>query len=178
MRYIRIGLSILCSLIKLSIKKLFGCKVSFEVFSLISPCAHLYTEHGGNIKIANRTGIKANTEIKANGGKITFGNNCFVNRNCMIVAHEQISIDENVTIGPGTYIYDHDHDGNGGYKTKPITIEKNAWIGANCVILKGVTIGEGAVVAAGCVITKDVPPQTIVRQKRESMLIKKLETQE
>lgn len=41
--------------------------------------------------------------------------------------------------------------------SKPITICNDAWIGMNCIILKGVTIGEGAIVGAGSVVTKDVP---------------------
>jgi len=45
---------------------------------------------------------------------------------------------------------------------KPIKIEKDVWIGANCIITAGVTIGEGAVVAAGSVVTKDVEKNAIV----------------
>lgn len=47
-------------------------------------------------------------------------------------------------------------------KHAPIIIRDKAWIGFNCVILKGVTIGEGAIVGAGSVIVKDVPDWTIV----------------
>lgn len=149
MRYIKMIISIIVSTIKLLIKKLFGCRVKFGTVNLISPFAHVYTENGGRISVGNRTRIRSEVEIKANGGNIRIGNGCFVNRGSMVVAHESILIEDGVTIGPGTYIYDHDHNGNGGYDTKPVKIEKDAWIGANCVILKGVTIGEGAVIAAG-----------------------------
>ena len=84
-----------------------------------------------------------------------------------------IKIGNNVTIGPGVYIYDHDHDGKGGYITKSIVIEKDVWIGAGCIILKGVRIGAGAVIAAGSVITKNVPPQNILLQKRNVEYIKR-----
>ena len=43
-----------------------------------------------------------------------------------------------------------------------VTICKDVWIGANCVITPGITIGEGAVVAAGSVVTKDIAPNSIV----------------
>ena len=46
--------------------------------------------------------------------------------------------------------------------TAQITIEDEAWIGANAVITAGVTIGKHSVVAAGCVVVKDVAPYTIV----------------
>ncbi|MCM0612642.1 acyltransferase [Marinobacter sediminum] len=51
--------------------------------------------------------------------------------------------------------------GSGHDKAK-VTIGRDVWIGANCVILPGVTIGEGAVVAAGSVVNKDIEPYTIV----------------
>lgn len=43
-----------------------------------------------------------------------------------------------------------------------IHIKEGAWIGARCIILKGITIGEGAVVGMGSVVTQDVPARTIV----------------
>lgn len=45
---------------------------------------------------------------------------------------------------------------------RPIRIEKDVWIGANCIITPGVRIGEGAVVAGGSVVTKNVEPNAIV----------------
>ncbi len=45
--------------------------------------------------------------------------------------------------------------------TKQITIEDNAWIGANSVITAGVTIGKHAVIGAGSVVTKDIPPYSV-----------------
>ena len=44
---------------------------------------------------------------------------------------------------------------------KPIVIEENAWIGMNCIILKGVRIGRNSIIAAGSVVTKDVPDNCI-----------------
>ena len=40
----------------------------------------------------------------------------------------------------------------------PVNIGDYAWIGMNCLILKGVSIGEGAMIGAGSVVTRDVPP--------------------
>lgn len=149
MRYIRTALSIIVSTIKLSVKKIFGCKVKFTFINFISPFAHIYTEKCGRVVTGKMCGIRPGSEIKANGGIVSIGNNCFINRNSMVVSHDRIDIEDGVTIGPGTYIYDHDHDGKGGFDTRPVRIERDVWIGANCVILKGVTIGEGAVIAAG-----------------------------
>ncbi len=46
--------------------------------------------------------------------------------------------------------------------TAQITIEDEAWIGANSVIVAGTTVGKHAIIAAGSVVTKDVPPYSIV----------------
>ncbi|MBQ2901199.1 MAG: acyltransferase [Agathobacter sp.] len=101
-------------------------------------------------------------------GGIKLAESVFVNRNCCIVSLDEIEIQKNVSIGPNCCIYDHDHDldNPGGYVTGKVTIKSNAWIGAGCVILKGVTIGENSVVAAGSVVTKDVPDNTILYQQR------------
>ena len=45
---------------------------------------------------------------------------------------------------------------------RPVIIEDDVWIGANCTVLDGANIGRGAVVAAGSVVTKDVPRFSIV----------------
>lgn len=114
--------------------------------------------------------MRNNTELSANGGIVFLGNNCFVNKNCMIVAHEKIQIGNGVAIGPNTVIYDHDHDGNGGFISKPVRIEDGVWIGAGAIILKGVNIGRNATVAAGTVVTKDVPANSICYSKRELLV--------
>ena len=42
-----------------------------------------------------------------------------------------------------------------------IVIGDYAWLGSNCIVLKGVTIGEGAVVGTGSLVAKDIPPYTV-----------------
>ena len=61
--------------------------------------------------------------------------------------------------------------GKNEYLTSPILIGENVWLGANVVILRGVSIGEGSVIAAGTIVNKDVPPNSIVYNKKE-MIIK------
>lgn len=154
-------------------RKLLGVKISYRGMSLISPQASFRTFGSGKINYGKKIEIRPNTEITARNGEIVFGDNCFVNRNCMIVSHDSIKIGDNVTIGPGTVIYDHDHDGKGDFITMPISIESGVWIGANVVILKGVKVGKNAVIGAGSIITKDVCAETIVYQRKEEIIMKK-----
>ena len=49
-----------------------------------------------------------------------------------------------------------------GYRTAPVVIGDEAWLGANAVVLRGVRIGRGAIVGANSVVTRDVPDYAIV----------------
>lgn len=109
--------------------------------------------------------------ISTAGSKIIIGNNVGISGSS-INATTTIIIEDNVLIGSGCLISDTDshpllwedrlYNNNDKTSKAPITIEKNAFIGARSIILKGVTIGEGAVVGAGSVVSKDVPPYTVV----------------
>lgn len=46
--------------------------------------------------------------------------------------------------------------------SKPITIEKHAWVGAESFIYLGTTIGEGSVVGARAVVVRSVEPWNVV----------------
>lgn len=45
---------------------------------------------------------------------------------------------------------------NEGTKSAPVVIEDDVWVGAHCIILKGVTIGARSVIGAGSVVTKSI----------------------
>lgn len=163
------GISVGGSLVGLLWRKLLGNRLQLTPVTLVSLGASLKTYDGGSIRIGRKAAVRKNTEIAATKGQIMIGNSCFINRNCMIVAHEKIEIGDGTTIGPNVCIYDHDHDGEGGYKTKPVIIGKNVWIGAGCILLKGISIGDNAVIGAGTVVTRDVPANTVSYNKRISV---------
>jgi galactoside O-acetyltransferase len=122
-------------------------------------------------------------------GKVVIGEKCFIG-NSSFICNSEIQIEDHVTIAWGSTFYTHDSHSldfrerekdmelqlsnlrNGksfttdknwdSVTSKPIHICSHAWIGMNCLILKGVNIGEGAIVGAGSVVTKDVPAWTVV----------------
>lgn len=104
------------------------------------------------------------------GAKCTI-KKAFFNNNCSINCLESITIGKDCLFGESVKLYDHNHIfssidepiSSQGFKTKPIVIGNNVWIGSNCIILKGVTIGDNVVVGANCLIYKDIPSNSIVK---------------
>jgi len=76
----------------------------------------------------------------------------------------KIEIGERATIAQETYLCTGTHDfedPNLQLITRPIVVNKNAFIGVRSMILPGVSIGENAIVGAQAVVTKDVPSSGI-----------------
>lgn len=123
--------------------------------------------HINSGKTFNVIGGDTRTVFRTVGaGKIDIGCNSGIS-NSTFVAANSITIGENVLIGGSCKFYDTDfhpinvndrlNDNKTEIKTAPIEIQDNVFIGAHCIILKGVTICQGSVVGAGSVVTKSVP---------------------
>jgi acetyltransferase-like isoleucine patch superfamily enzyme len=106
---------------------------------------------------------------------IAIGDHVYIGKGCCFQsAHGEIIIGNDVMFGPGVHIHGGNHEFKSighrmneiGNKTEGddgfVTIQDDAWIGANAIILKGVTVGEGSIVSAGAVVTQDVAPYSIV----------------
>jgi putative colanic acid biosynthesis acetyltransferase WcaF len=77
----------------------------------------------------------------------------------------KIEVSEGATVAQEAYLCTGTHDFNDPSLqliTKPITIGKNAFIGARAMILPGVSIGDRVIVGAMSVVSKDVPDLQIV----------------
>lgn len=102
-------------------------------------------------------------------GKITTGDEVYLN-GTSIISEEEITLGNRIMIGANTVIMDTNSH-NVPYKDrlkrwdkivrKPVKIEDDVWIGANCFIMKGVTIGKGSIVGAGSVVISEVKPFSI-----------------
>ncbi len=98
---------------------------------------------------------------------VSFGDNVHLNENVVISAkRSEIIVGNNVIFSAGCVVtsigYNFDGRSKNSHSDAPITIEDNAWIGANATILPGVRVGKCAVIAAGAVVSKDVEVGTIV----------------
>lgn len=107
----------------------------------------------------------------ASQAQLTIGNNVGISH-AALIAHDNLTIGDDVIIGSGSSIFTSDfhsldptkrvvEKGCGCAAHKPVIIGRNAFIGAHCIILKGVSIGENSVVGAGSVVTQSIPSNQI-----------------
>lgn len=134
----------------------------------------------GKLSISENAIIRGGLQVQKEGGVLDIGKNFFLGSSSNIVATSSVKIGDDVLISHDCYITDtagHSMDSEirkldipnrwKGFKdwsvveSKPVVIDKYAWIGPKVIILKGVRIGEGAIIAAGSVVTKDVPPNSL-----------------
>jgi acetyltransferase-like isoleucine patch superfamily enzyme len=138
----------------------------------------------GNGKIEIGDGTVINSSVLANpvGGqkqtvfyvinesKLNIGKNSGIS-NSIICCSNEITIGDNVKIGGGCGVYDNDFHSldyierrqihESSIKSAPIIIGNDVFIGANCLILKGIEIGARSIIGAGSVLTKSVPEDEI-----------------
>ncbi|KAL0219075.1 hypothetical protein P9112_004728 [Eukaryota sp. TZLM1-RC] len=102
------------------------------------------------------------------GTNTIIGDNFYCNYNCVFLDCGQVTIGNNVMLGPNVQIYTVNHPFDVKTRnsfleyTKPITIGDNCWLGGGVVVLPGVTIGKNSVVGAGSVVVEDVPEDCLV----------------
>lgn len=124
-----------------------------------------------------RMGFKVYLE---NTGKITIGNNVFFNHNCSVNCLDSIEIGDNCLFGENVKIYDQNHKfskmgssdliSEQGFTTSPVKIGNNCWICSNVTILKGVSIGDNCVIGANSLVYKDIPSNSVVKNKSELII--------
>ena len=98
----------------------------------------------------------------AYGSHTAIGAGCWFNTGTTLIDDAEIRIGERVLFGPHVTVVTAGHPLDPTLRctaaqfSAVVTIEDEAWVGANATILPGVTVGRGAVVTA------HVPPMTVV----------------
>ena len=147
---------------------------SGPLISLVSPLTEITMDRGAKLKIGKKFKMRDGAKIRVRkGASCIIGNNTAINCNNMIACRERIEIGADVQMSPNVQIYDHDHDFRvpggvkaGKYRTAPVKIGDNVWIGANTVILRGSEIGDNCVIGAGCVIKGKYKEGSVIIQKK------------
>uniref|UniRef100_A0AB33J3D9 DapH/DapD/GlmU-related protein n=1 Tax=Prevotella sp. GTC17254 TaxID=3236794 RepID=A0AB33J3D9_9BACT len=179
----KICLTIQCAIEKTrTVFSFLGNGVEFHSFKT-SGIPYVMVARGGKLVIGDN--FSMNNGLKSNpigcsdrcilfvdkGAELIIGRNVGISQTAL-VALDRLEIQDNVKIGGGSRIYTSDfhsinplirkssHDME-HRKNAPVVIKENAFIGAGCLILKGVTIGENSIVGAGSVVTKSIPDNEI-----------------
>lgn len=179
-RYITGLLNIISWNIKIIFLKIIhGRNIRVTNIGFASPNTNIVMQKGTKLKVGEKINLKGSCELLLRkNANVIIGKNVFMNKGCMVVSWDEVTIGDNVQFGPGVLVYDQDHDyrAKGGlaaeeYKTSPVNIGNNVWIGANCIILRGVNIGDNCVIAAGTVLySGEYHDGSLVYSKREIII--------
>ena len=136
----------------------------------INALSHNGVVLGNNVSIHRSTIIECTGGIRSIGQGIKIGNNVGISQNCFIQVRGDITIGNNVILGPYVKIFSENHNfgdiskniTDQGETRKGVIIRDGVWIGSGSIILDGVEVGENAIVAAGSVVTNNIEKNSIV----------------
>lgn len=174
-KFVRAAVCVPCGMIKMIWTK-FCHPSSFSgpFISLVSPFTEITMDKTAKLAIGKNFKMRDGAKIRVRkGATCIIGNNTAINCNNMIACRERIEIGNDVMFSPNVQVYDHDHDFRvtggvkaGKYKTAPVKIGNNVWIGANTVILRGTEIGDNCVIGAGSIVNGVIQSNSVYIQKR------------
>ncbi len=102
--------------------------------------------------------------------RITIGRGCYLNRETMLAAQEEIVIGDHTMLANGCFVGDADHRHDdpdlpvtwqGFVARGPVRIGDNCWLGKGVVVTGGLEIGARCVIGANSVVTKSLEPWTV-----------------
>ena len=97
--------------------------------------------------------------------KVSLGDHCWIGDHAEVYSLGPIRIGAHAVVSQRSYLCAGTHDaGDIAFPlvAKPIVVEREVWIAADCFIAPGVTIGRGAIVAARSTVLGDVPGAVVV----------------
>ena len=101
------------------------------------------------------------------GTHLTVGARTFMNMGCVILDCAEVTIGDDVQIGPSVQLLTPDHPRDpvkrrsGVESAHPITIGDDVWLGGGVIVLPGVRIGARTIIGAGSVVTRDIPADVV-----------------
>lgn len=125
---------------------------------------------GGVLCVGAWSDVRDGVVLKA-GGTLDVGGRTLLSYHSVIHCAEAVTIGDDATLAERVSVIDSDHDTGGSSRpvragqlsTAAVSIGRNAWLGANTVVLRGVRLGDDAVVAAGSVVRAgDYPPGSLL----------------
>lgn len=127
----------------------FGSNFSLRDNSIISSYSAKGYDFSGKLRIGNNVGISEFAYIQVRGD-VSIGNNVIVGPRFNLISENHVFSDKNKPIKEQ------------GVNRIGVKIEENVWIGASVTILDGVQISKNSIVAAGSVVTKSFPSNVLI----------------
>jgi acetyltransferase-like isoleucine patch superfamily enzyme len=118
--------------------------------------------------------------------RLVIHNRVDIGHNVTFIVNKEIVIEDDVNIASGVRFMDtdaHPRDTSARIadlpptpeEIKPVRICRNAWIGHNVFVLKGVTIGEGAIIGVNSVVISDIPPYSVAIGNPARVIVRNLD---
>ena len=123
----------------------------------------LVVTNGGSISIGKGSCLSEHVKIVAQGGHVTIGDDVFIGIGCLIVCQSSIFIGRDSLIAEYVVIRDQDHltdfrpIRSAGFKTTPIYIGNDVWIGCKATVLRGAYVGNRSVIGAHALVKSRIP---------------------
>ncbi len=119
------------------------------------------------LKLGYRTLVEDYTVINNGAGDIVIGDRARIGIGSVVIG--PVTMGDGAGLGQHVFVSGFNHGYVDGTRDsndqelvcKPVTIGREAHIGANSVVVAGVTIGERCQIGAGSVVTKDIPPYSV-----------------
>lgn len=150
----------------------------------IHHAGRLVIEDGAELQGLSERGIRLGMDVSIGAGArirpssyyggpvgvgMTLGDRSSIASDCFIGCSGEVTIGDDVMIGPGVKIFSENHSfqdlsttiKSQGVVRSHVRIGDDCWIGSGVIITAGVTIGAGAVIGSGSVVTRDVPSRAI-----------------
>lgn len=92
--------------------------------------------------------------------KVTVGDHAWIGDDVVLYSLGDISIGSHAVVSQGSYLCAGTHDYQSprfDILARPIVIEAEAWVAAECFIAPGVTVHRGAVIGARSTVLSDMP---------------------
>ena len=164
-KYTFISVNVKLALLAFAVRKfLFGFENANKMLERLSePCIiPILRMHGAAIGVNCDLGTGLVFHNCKNYKNMIIGDNCHIGKNCFFDLRGKVQISNNVVISmKNTFITHIDmakSELNKKYPaiTKNISVGNNAYIGADCCVLKGVVIGRNSIVAAKSLVNKNL----------------------
>ncbi len=180
MAMLRRSLNVLHLLLRNVPDELFGARIRCFAYRMLLKAAGARFSISSDVLITGFASVEVDDGVAIGRGSMLYahdsdgirlGNGASIGQGVILSSADggRIDIGEHVLIGPRAVLIAANHHYERantpiirqGHVARPIMVEPDVWIGANCVVVGGVKIGRGSVIGAGAVVTKDVPPMEV-----------------